>query len=236
MTITELTQTPLSEMRSDDIFGASGRETVTNTVVAKNIAVKRKMQEEAERTAEIDARAGDQRRPAEPHDARGQGKEERRRSRRSSPRTRPSRRAICSARPTSPSSARKKEQAEQAAEIGKQKAIEAAQVDKERTIEAALVDKQIMLTLKAKECAEADAQKAAALALKEKANQEVITVQQVAEAERQRQVAIVAAEREAQQEKIAADVDAYEEAPRGRWRGAAGGPGRRAGHRARPTR
>ena len=38
VTITELTQTPLSELRSDDIFGASGRETVTNTVVAKNIA------------------------------------------------------------------------------------------------------------------------------------------------------------------------------------------------------
>jgi len=37
----------------DDIFGASGRETVTNTVVQKNIAVKRKVQEEAERTAEI---------------------------------------------------------------------------------------------------------------------------------------------------------------------------------------
>src|SRR5690349_13165589 len=53
VTITELTQTPLSEMRADDIFGASGRETVTNTVVEKNIAVKRKVQEEAERTAEI---------------------------------------------------------------------------------------------------------------------------------------------------------------------------------------
>src|SRR6478672_5245675 len=53
VTITELNQTPLSEMRADDIFGASGRETVTNTVVAKNIAVKRKIQEEAERTAEI---------------------------------------------------------------------------------------------------------------------------------------------------------------------------------------
>src|SRR3982751_4738118 len=53
VTITELTQTPLSELRSDDIFGASGRETVTNTVVEKNIAVKKKVQEEAERTAEI---------------------------------------------------------------------------------------------------------------------------------------------------------------------------------------
>src|SRR3954464_6842716 len=53
VTITELAQTPLAEMRADDIFGASGRETVTNTVVAKNIAVKRKTQEEAERTAEI---------------------------------------------------------------------------------------------------------------------------------------------------------------------------------------
>src|SRR3954464_9552527 len=53
VTITELTQTPLSDMRADDIFGASGRQTVTNTVVEKNIAVKRKVQEEAERTAEI---------------------------------------------------------------------------------------------------------------------------------------------------------------------------------------
>src|SRR5437763_2179735 len=41
-------------MRADDIFGASGRQTVTHTVVEKNIAVKRKVQEEAERTAEID--------------------------------------------------------------------------------------------------------------------------------------------------------------------------------------
>jgi uncharacterized membrane protein YqiK len=54
VTITELTQTPLSEMRVDDIFGASGRETVTNTVVDKNIAVRRKVQEEAERSAEIE--------------------------------------------------------------------------------------------------------------------------------------------------------------------------------------
>src|SRR3954462_6446410 len=54
VTITELAQTPLAEMRADDIFGASGRETVTNTVVQKNIAVKRKVQEEAERTAEIE--------------------------------------------------------------------------------------------------------------------------------------------------------------------------------------
>src|SRR5439155_9959107 len=53
VTITELTQTPLSELRSDDIFGASGRETVTNTVVEKNVAVRRKLQEEAERSAEI---------------------------------------------------------------------------------------------------------------------------------------------------------------------------------------
>src|SRR6185503_20676658 len=53
VTITELAQTPLAEMRADDIFGASGRQTVTNTVVEKNIAVKRKMQEEAQRTAEI---------------------------------------------------------------------------------------------------------------------------------------------------------------------------------------
>src|SRR6476619_501929 len=53
VTITELTQTPLSELRSDDIFGASGRQTVTNTVVEKNIAVRRKLQEEAQRNSEI---------------------------------------------------------------------------------------------------------------------------------------------------------------------------------------
>src|SRR5882757_3732164 len=53
VTITELAQTPLSDMRADDIFGASGRQTVTHTVVEKNIAVKRKVQEEAERTAVI---------------------------------------------------------------------------------------------------------------------------------------------------------------------------------------
>src|SRR5947209_7639176 len=114
VTITELTQTPLSELRVDDIFGASGRETVTNTVVQKNIAVKKKVQEEAERTAEI--------------------------------------------------------QREQEINV---------------------------------------AQQASALALREKADQEVITVGQVAEAERLKQVAIVNSEKQAEQEKIAAGVDAY---------------------------
>src|SRR5262245_39580298 len=209
VTITELTQTPLSELRSDDIFGASGRETVTNTVVQKNIAVKRKMQEEAERTAEIareqeinvsqqnrimrEGKAKEDEAAAKADLAKNEAIETRDLQRQANI-------AVERAR---------KEQAEQAAAIGKQKVVEAAQVDKERTIEAALVDKQITLTLKAKDSAEADAQKAAALALKEKADQEVITVGQVAEAERQKQVAIVAAQREAEQQKIAADVEAY---------------------------
>jgi len=209
VTITELTQTPLSELRSDDIFGASGRETVTTTVVQKNISVKRKMQEEAERTAEIareqevnvaqqnrimrEGKAKEDEAAAKADLAKNEAIETRDLQRQANI-------AVERAR---------KEQAEQAAAIGKQKVVEAAQVDKERTIEAAQVDKQINLTLKAKESAEADAQKAAALALKEKADQEVITVGQVAEAERQKQVAIVAAQREAEQQKIAADVEAY---------------------------
>jgi flotillin len=209
VTITELTQTPLSELRSDDIFGASGRETVTQTVVAKNIAVKKKMQEEAERTAEIgreqEINVAQQNRIMRE----GKAKEEEAAvkaelSKSEAIETRDLQRqaniAVERAR---------KDQAEQAAAIGKQKVVEAAQVDKERTIEAALVDKQINLTLKAKESAEADAQKASALALKERADQEVITVGQVAEAERNKQVAIVAAQREAEQLKIAADVEAY---------------------------
>jgi uncharacterized membrane protein YqiK len=209
VTITELTQTPLSELRNDDIFGASGRETVTNTVVEKNIAVKRKMQEESERTAEIareqeinvaqqnrlmrEGKAKEDEAAAKADLAKNEAIETRDLQRQANI-------AIERAR---------KEQAEQAAAIGKQKVIEAAQVDKERTIEAALVDKQINLTLKARESAEADAQKAAALALKEKAEQEVVTVGQVAEAERQKQVAIVASQRAAEQQKIAADVEAY---------------------------
>src|SRR6185295_10584253 len=209
VTITELTQTPLSELRSDDIFGASGRETVTNTVVEKNVAVRRKLQEEAERSAEI-ARAQEINVAQQSRMMReGKAKEEEAAvkaelSQREAIETRDLQRQANIAIERS-----RKEQAEQAAAIGKQKVIEAAQVDKERTIEAALVDKQITLTLKAKESAEADAQKAVALALTEKADQEVITVGQVAEAERQKQVAIVASQREAEQLKIAADVEAY---------------------------
>src|SRR5258706_575267 len=56
----------------------------------------------------------------------------------------------------------RKEEMEQASEIGKQKAIEAAQVDKQRVIESAQVDKTIALTMKAKESAEADAKRAEA--------------------------------------------------------------------------
>jgi flotillin len=209
VTITELTQTPLSELRSDDIFGASGRETVTNTVVAKNIAVKRKVQEEAERTAEIgreqEINVAMQNRMIRE----GKAKEEEAAikaelSKNEAVETRDLQRQANIAIERN-----KKEQSEQAAAIGKQKAVEAAQVEKERTIEAALVDKQITLTMKAREAAEADAQKAQAEALKQRAEQEVITVAQVAEAERMKQVALVAAEREAQQKKIEADVDAY---------------------------
>src|SRR3954471_22893527 len=209
VTITELTQTPLSELRSDDIFGASGRETVTNTIVEKNVAVRRKMQEEAERSAEI-ARAQEINVAQQSRMMReGKAKEEEAAvkaelSQREAIETRDLQRQANIAVERS-----RKEQTEQAAAIGKQKVIEAAQVDKEKTIEAALVDKQITLTMKARESAEADAQKAQAEALKQKAEQEVITVAQVAEAERGKQVALVAAEREAQQKKIEADVDAY---------------------------
>ena len=51
VTITELSQTPLEEMRTNDIFGASGRETVTNTVVQKNIAVKRRSEPSRRRSS-----------------------------------------------------------------------------------------------------------------------------------------------------------------------------------------
>ena len=209
VTITELTQTPLSEMRADDIFGASGRETVTNTVVAKNIAVKRKVQEEAERTAEIDREQAN--RVAEQHRMLREGKAQQEAE---AVKAEIAQKEAIEARDLQRQAnialeRAKMEQAEQAAEIHKQKSIEAARVEKERTIEAALVDKQITLTLKAKESAEADAQKASALSLLEKANQDVLTVQEVAEAERARRVAIVTAEKQAQEQKIAADVAAY---------------------------
>lgn len=209
VTITELTQTPLSEMRADDIFGASGRETVTNTVVSKNIAVRRKVQEEAERTAEIEReqaiRVAEQKRLLrEGTAAQEEAAVKAELAQQEAIETRDLQRQANIAVERA-----KKEQAEQAAELGKQKAIEAARVDKERAIEAAQVDKQITLTLEAKESAEADAQKAAALAELEKANQQVLTVQQVAEAQRAREVAVVSSEKQAQQERIAADVDAY---------------------------
>ncbi|HWL84272.1 MAG TPA: flotillin domain-containing protein [Polyangiaceae bacterium] len=209
VTITELTQTPLSEMRADDIFGASGRQTVTNTVVEKNIAVKRKVQEEAERTAEI-AREQEINVAMQNRMTReGKAKEEE-----AAIKAELAKSEAIEARDLQRQSnisveRAKKEQTEQAAEIGKQKVIEAAQVDKERTIEAALVDKQITLTLKAKESAEADAQKAAALALREKADQEVVTVARVSEAERLKRIAIVDAEKRGEQEKIAAEVEAF---------------------------
>ncbi len=209
VTITELTQTPLSEMRADDIFGASGRQTVTNTVVEKNILVKRKVQEEAERTAEIqreqeinvatqsrmlrEGKAREEEAAAKAELAKSEAIESRDIQRQAN---------IAVERA-------KKEQTEQVAEIGKQKTIEAALVDKEKTIEAAQVDKQITLTMKAKESAEADAQKASALALREKADQEVITVAQVAEAERQKRIAIVSSQKDAEQQKIAAEMAAF---------------------------
>jgi uncharacterized membrane protein YqiK len=209
VTITELTQTPLEEMRTNDIFGASGRETVTNTVVAKNIAIKRKVQEESEKTAEIqkeqEIKVAQQVRLLRE----GKAKEEEAGVKAELAKTEAIEARDLQRQAVIATERAKKEQTEQAAEIQKQKIIEAAQVDKERTIEAALVDKQITLTLKAKEAAEADAQKAAALALREKADQEVITVQQVSEGERQKRVAIVASEKQAEQEKIAADVAAY---------------------------
>lgn len=210
VTITELTQTPLSEMRADDIFGASGRETVTNTVVAKNIAVKKKNQEEAERTAEIDMQQQVNVARQDREKREGKAKEEEAAikaelAKQEAIETRDLQRQATVAQERA-----KKETIEQSAEIARQKAIETATVDKEKNIEAALVDKQITLTMKAKESAEADAQKAGALALLEKANQEVITVNQVADAERQKRVAIVAAEQKAEQEKIGADVAAYQ--------------------------
>jgi uncharacterized membrane protein YqiK len=209
VTITELAQTPLAEMRADDIFGASGRETVTNTVVQKNIAVKRKVQEEAERTAEIareqEINVATQNRLMRE----GKAKEEE-----AAVKAEIAQQEAIQSRDLQRQAAialekARKEKTEQAAEIDKQKAVEAAQVDKQRTIEAAKVDKEIALTLKAKESAEADAKRAAAQALKAQAEQQVITVGQVAEAERDKQVAIVAAQKAAEQERIRAEVEAY---------------------------
>lgn len=208
VTITELTQTPLSEMRADDIFGASGRQTVTNTVVEKNILVKRKVQEEAERTAEIareqEINVATQNRLMRE----GKAREEEAAIKAELAKSEAVEARDLQRQATISLERAKKEQTEQAAEIGKQKVIEAAQVDKEKTIEASLVDKQITLTLKAKESAEADAQKASALALREKADQEVITVGKVAEAERVKRMAVIEAEQRAEQERIAAEVQA----------------------------
>jgi len=209
VTITELAQTPLAEMRADDIFGASGRETVTNTVVQKNIAVKRKVQEEAERTAEI-AREQEINVATQNRIMReGKAKEEE-----AAVKAEIAQQEAIQSRDLQRQAAialekARKEKTEQAAEIDKQKSVEAAQVDKQRTIEAAKVDKEITLTLKAKESAEADAKRAAAQALKAEAEQQVITVGQVAEAERDKQVAIVAAQKAAEQERIRAEVEAY---------------------------
>jgi uncharacterized membrane protein YqiK len=198
VTITELAQTPLSEMRADDIFGASGRETVTNTVVAKNIAVKRKVQEEAERTAEIgreqqinvaqqdrlmrEGKAREEEAAIKAELAKSEAVETRDLQRQSKIAVEKTR----------------KEQVSQAAEIEKQKNLEAAQIDK-----------QITMVLKEKERAEADASKAAAMALREKGEQEVVTVQRVAVAEREKRVAVVASEQAAEQHRLAADVEAY---------------------------
>jgi len=171
-------------MRADDIFGASGRETVTNTVVQKNIAVKRKVQEEAERTAEI-AREQEINVATQNRIMReGKAKEEE-----AAVKAEIAQQEAIQSRDLQRQAAialekARKEKTEQAAEIDKQKAVEAAQVDKQRTIETAKVDKEITLTLKAKESAEADAKRAAAQALKAEAEQQVITVGQVAEAER----------------------------------------------------
>jgi flotillin len=209
VTITELAQTPLSDMRADDIFGASGRQTVTQTVVEKNIAVKRKVQEEAERTAEI---AREQQINVATQDRimrEGKAREEE-----AAVKAEIAQKEAIEARDLQRQSfiaveKAKKEKTEQSAEIDRQKSVEAALVDKQKAIEAAKVDKEITLTLKAKESAEADAEKAAAQALKIQAEQQVITVAQVAEAEREKQVAVVAAQKAAEQERIAAEIEAY---------------------------
>ena len=210
VTITELTQTPLSEMRADDIFGTSGRQTVTNTVVANNIAVKRKLQEESERTAEIEREQAINVAIQNRELRMGKAREEE-----AAVKAELAKQEAIEARDLQrqafiATERAKKEKAEQTSVLDREKTVEAALVDKEKTIQAAQVDKQITLTMKAKESAEADAQKAAALAALERANQDVISVTQVAEAERAKRVAIVAAEREAEQQKIAADVAAYQ--------------------------
>jgi flotillin len=209
VTITELAQTPLSDMRADDIFGASGRQTVTHTVVEKNIAVKRKVQEEAERTAEI---AREQQINVATQDRimrEGKAREEE-----AAVKAEIAQKEAIEARDLQRQAfialeKAKKEKTEQSAEIDRQKAVETALVDKQKTIEAAKVDKEITLTLKAKESAEADAKRAAAQALKMQAEQQVITIEQVAEAEREKQVAVVAAQKAAEQERIGAEIEAY---------------------------
>jgi flotillin len=198
VTITELAQTPLAEMRVDDIFGASGRETVTTTVVEKNIAVKRKVQAEAERTAEIareqEINVATQNRLMRE----GKAKEEE---------------AAVKAEIAQQEAIQARDLQRQAAisveKARKEKAEQAAEIEKQKAVESAKVDKEITLTLKAKESAEADAKRAAAQALKAQAEQQVVTVGQVAEAEREKQVAIVAAQKAAEQERIRAEVEAY---------------------------
>jgi uncharacterized membrane protein YqiK len=198
VTITELAQTPLAEMRADDIFGASGRETVTTTVVQKNIGVRRKLQEEQERTAEIareqEINVATQNRLMRE----GKAKEEE---------------AAVKAEIAQQEAVQARDLQRQAAiaieKAKKEKAEQGAEIDRLRAVEAAKVDKEITLTLKAKESAEADAKRAAAVALKAQAEQQVVTVSQVAEAEREKQVAIVAAQKAAEQERIRAEVEAY---------------------------
>src|SRR5690348_7120800 len=73
VTITELTQTPLSDMRADDIFGASGRQTGDQHRGGEEHRGQAQGAGGGRAHRRDHPRAADQRRHAGPHHARGQG-------------------------------------------------------------------------------------------------------------------------------------------------------------------
>jgi len=189
-----------------------GRETVLNTVVQKNIAVKRKVQEEAERTAEIareqEINVATQNRPH----ARGKGQ----------------------GRGAAVKAEIAQQEAIQSRDLQRQAAIALEKARKEEDgaggrdrqaeglggragrqaedIEAAKVDKEIALTQQGKGGArKADAKARRRPGAEGAAEQQVTRLARFAEAERDKQVAIVAAQKAAEQERIRAEVGGLQE-------------------------
>jgi len=116
-------------------------------------------------------------------------------------------------------------QQQRVAEVARQKAVEAAEIDKDRVLKVAAeqreeaitvaeVAKEIAVAQRREEEALARAKQADAEAGKRRSEEQVHTVEATARAERAREVATIKATEEADQERIAADRDAYTETKR----------------------